>query len=506
MSVANPTASHDIGERDADEVSSALAPPRVEYDLVRAHSLAAVITLIIAAIFGTIVALKFTYPDFLGSYPWASWGRLRYDHTQGILWGWLCNAFLATLYHFVPRLADKPVTSRRIGWILFWTWNIGVVFSGWSLVLAGLDHWLVAAKPLAWTEFPAITNAITEVCLALWAVQFISPLLARRANGGLYVSAWYIIGGGVFSFLSFPIGSLVPELVPGAMGAAFSGLWIHDAVGLLVTPFTLAIAYAVIPATTRQPVYSHFLSMIGFWGLFFMYPLNGTHHYVYSALPMDTQRAAIIASIYLGADVILVVTNLLMSLNNQGMVVLRDIPLRYVWTGIIFYLLVSLQGSFQALMPVQALVHFTDWKIAHSHLAMLGFATFVAAGGVAHAWQRLPSSRYNATAMAWSYWLITIGLMVMFFDLTAAGLVEAHLWESGAPWIDSVRAVSSYWAFRDASAVPILAGFLAFLLGLTTGPKGGVSLEAMSEKSMSENLVRSAPARLVANPVAGELI
>ncbi|WP_279382154.1 hypothetical protein [Pseudomonas sp. 58(2021)] len=34
-----------------------------------------------------------------------------------------------------------------------------------------------------------------------------------------------------------------------------------------------------------------------------------------------------------------------------------------------------------------------------SHLAMLGFATFIAAGGIAHAWQRIPRTRYNAAAM-----------------------------------------------------------------------------------------------------------
>jgi cbb3-type cytochrome oxidase subunit 1 len=134
-------------------------------------------------------------------------------------------------------------------------------------------------------------------------------------------------------------------------------------------------------------------------------------------------------------------------------------------------------------MPVQALVHFTDWKIAHSHLAMLGFATFVAAGGIGHVWQRLPGARYNAVAMTVSYWLMGTGLLVMFFDLTAAGLVEAHLLQSGTPWIDSVRAVSSYWAFRDASAVPILAGFVAFLLGLITGPPVGAPSEVPSEKA-----------------------
>jgi len=199
MSAANPTASNHIGGRDADEVSNALAPPRVEYDLVRAHSLAAVVTLIIAAIFGTIVALKFTYPDFLGSYPWATWGRLRYNHTQGILWGWLCNAFLATLYHFVPRLADRPVTSRRIGWILFWTWNIGVVFSGWSLVLAGLVSGVGAAPyVLAWLLVPAqgesrpiATTAVRPATMAKSLANHTGSLMARTAIRTAYsVKNW----------------------------------------------------------------------------------------------------------------------------------------------------------------------------------------------------------------------------------------------------------------------------------------------------------------------------
>jgi hypothetical protein len=31
---------------------------------------------------------------------------------------------------------------------------------------------------------------------------------------------------------------------------------------------------------------------------------------------------------------------------------MRDIPLLFVWTGVVIYLVVSLQGSLQALMPV----------------------------------------------------------------------------------------------------------------------------------------------------------
>src|SRR5712664_3275343 len=229
-------------------------------------------------------------------------------------------------------------------------------------------------------------------------------------------------------------------LVPGAQGAAFSGLWIHDAVGLYVTPFALAIAYYVIPAVTRRTIFSHFLSMVGFWLLFFVYPLNGTHHYVYSAIPMAAQKGAIVASAYLGMDVILVVTNLLLSLRGSSGTASKDVPLRFVWFGVVSYLVVSLQGSGQAFMPVNRFIHFTDWVIGHSHLAMIGFGSFVALGGIAHLWQRIPGTRYNERMMNWSFWFLAVGLTLMVTDLTIAGLVEAQVWQSSAPWIDSVRA------------------------------------------------------------------
>lgn len=445
--------------------------PRTDYDLIKAHSYAAVITLFLSAIAGLLVALKLTLPDLLGNHAALSWGRLRFDHTQGIFFGWLGNAFFAFCYHMVPRLADRPVYSRKLGWGIFLLWNLGVLLPGWALISLGLDNPWLALQSLEWAEFPMVIDLLAVLGLLLICVQFAGPFVLKRQSGGLYISAWYLVGGAVFSLLAYPVGNFVPAFLPGAQGAAFSGLWIHDAVGLFVTPFVLAIAYYIIPATTQRPIYSHFLSMIGFWFLFFFYPLNGTHHYVYSAVPMDAQKAAIIASVYLGMDVILVVFNLLMSLRGQAATVASDVPLRFVWTGIIFYLLVSLQGAFQALMPVNRLTHFSDWVIAHSHLAMLGFATFIAAGGIAHAWQRIPHARYNAVAMNWAFWLITVGLLLMFLTLTAAGLVQAQLWTSTAPWMDSVRASLAYWWLRDISAVPLLAGFVVFFIGLTTGPR-----------------------------------
>jgi cbb3-type cytochrome oxidase subunit 1 len=438
--------------------------PSVETRLVFAHGLAAIIMLFVSIAFGIFASTELLTPDISGGSALLSWGRLRYDHTQGIMLGWLANAFFAFLYHAVPVLTGRRVTSVRLGEWLFGLWNFAVVLPGWVLVLAGFS------QPLEWAEFPMVIDAFVVLALVIAIVQFLPPFFSRGLED-LYVSSWYVIGGLVFTVLAYPMGNFLPELIPGARGAAFSGLWIHDAVGLFVTPLALAIIYFVIPAATRRPIFSHFLSMLGFWLLFFLYPLNGTHHYIFSVIPMNAQKGAIAASALLGVDVVIVVSNLLLSLRGAGAFP-RDLALRFVSTGTVFYLIVSIQGSVQAQMAVNQRVHFTDWVIGHSHLAMLGFATFAAAGGIIHVWQRIPWARYNSRVLEWAYWLLFAGVIIMVLDLTAAGVVEGRMWRTAAPWIESVRAVQGYWLVRTLSAIPITAGFLALLFGLMTGERG----------------------------------
>ena len=121
-------------------------------------------------------------------------------------------------------------------------------------------------------------------------------------------------------------------------------------------------------------------------------------------------------------------------------------------------------------MPLNRFIHFTDWVIGHSHLAMIGFASFTALGGLLHAWRLTPGCRYNRAAAGWSFWLLSLGLAAMVLDLTAAGLVQGQLWQGDLPWMDSVRASAPFWWVRSVSGVVVLAGFLAVVASMTTGP------------------------------------
>lgn len=467
--------------------SSETSPSTVQTEsgLIRAHGLASLAMLLYVMLLGLVIALKMQIPGLLGSQDWLTWGRLRNAHTQGMFFGWLGNAFLAFCYYAVPRLTERRVTSRGLGWLLFLLWNFALVIPGWVLLHRGISQGLELA------EFPLVMDGVAQVCFLLTGLQFAIPFLRTRL-ADLYVSGWYILGGLVFTFLAYPMGNLIPELEPGARGASYSGLWIHDAVGLYVTPLALAIAYIVIPASTGRPIFSHFLSMVGFWLLFLVYPLNGTHHYVFSSIPMEAQRAAVVASIYLGVDVILVVTNLLLSLRGSTTLVASQPSLRYVWMGIVLYLVVSLQGSLQAIMPVNRFVHFSDWVIGHSHLAMIGFASFLAIGGLLHVWQRTPGVRYNPRAADWSFWLLNIGLALMVVDLTVAGLVQAQVWESEAAWLESVRASKIYWHLRTLSGIVLLLGLFALFASMLTGARR-LPVSSPIETPAPEQLIGDAP-------------
>ena len=116
------------------------AAPTIETRLIHAHGLAAIITLLISVAFGIVASIELIAPDFAGNPAWLSWGRLRYDHTQGILFGWLGNAFFAFLYHSVPLLTGRPVTSPKLGQWMFGLWNFAIVAPGWVLVLAGFSQ------------------------------------------------------------------------------------------------------------------------------------------------------------------------------------------------------------------------------------------------------------------------------------------------------------------------------------------------------------------------------
>ena len=116
------------------------------------------------------------------------------------------------------------------------------------------------------------------------AVNFMAPIV--RTRGPLYVTSWYFMAAFVWTFLTYAMGNFLPQYsLAGTSAGAVGGLFIHDLVGLFVTPLGWGLMYYFVPVMLKKPMWSHGLSLVGFWGLAFFYPLNGIHHFLVHADP-----------------------------------------------------------------------------------------------------------------------------------------------------------------------------------------------------------------------------
>ncbi len=153
------------------------------------------------------------------------------------------------------------------------------------------------------------------------------------------------------------------------------------------------------------------------------------HHLLQAPIPNWLKVISIIGSIALFIPVFTFNTNLFMTMRGHWGQMLENIPLRFVLTGAFFYLAVSFQGSIQSLMSVNRFVHFTQWVVAHAHLALLGAFGFIAAGAMLYMVPQIVRkplwSRNLADAQ---YWLMLLGINGFFWALTAAGLAQASAW------------------------------------------------------------------------------
>ena len=434
--------------------------------LVRRHLGAGVVALLVSMIAGFEYSLQ-----FLGFYPMASSelaspGHFRLIHTNMAAYGWLVNGFTAMLYYVVPRLTGHRVWSDKIGHLIFYVWQV--------ILLASLGGYLFdRAQAIEWGETPTgfrpgtfelnwiPVDLLVVVGAVLVITQFMVPLYKARKQQ-YYVTLWYVTAGLVWLALTYLMGSIVPEWVlPGAAGAAVTGLFIHDLVGLYVTPMGWGLMYFFVPLILRKPIWSHSLSVIGFWALAFFYPLGGVHHFLISPIPDYVEFGAISTTIAIEIVVTTVVVNFFMTLRGKFGALRTNMAIRWFYAGAIMYFITCLQCSFQVTWMFQKVIHFTDWVVGHAHMIMFGTFTFWMFGVIDWLWPRIVKREWHSQSLrSWHFWLSTVGIGIMFFDLTISGLVHGFMQRELADWMDIIRMSVPFWWVRTFAGGMLISGLL----------------------------------------------
>jgi cytochrome c oxidase cbb3-type subunit I len=419
---------------------------------------------------GVIVATKFTYPDFLGTSQYLTFGRLRPIHVNGVIFGVFSTLFIGLCYYIVPRLTGVRMYRERLGHHLVWIWNLSLAAGFVSLAL-GYNQGLEAA------EFPLLIDILLFIGLLLITYQFFMTI-AHRKEQRIYTSLWYLIAAFVWTDLNWILGNfIIPYSIPGINNAALHGLYIHYVVGLWITPAGYVLIYYFLPVTVKNPIYSHKLSMIGFWSLAFFYPFVGIHHYLFSPIADWAETLAIISSMLLIIPVWTVLQNFFGTMIGRWHTFSSDLTAKFLIVGAIMYLLGCFQGSTEALRSINKPTHFTDFVISHSHLTIFGTFVVWTLAGLVYVWPKIHDRPLFSPKMAtWSFWLITCGISAMGLVLTAQGLSQGLTLMQGTEWLDSMVMIKPYWLVRTFTGISMDLGMTLLVVNcmktsLSAGPR-----------------------------------
>ena len=423
------------------------------YTTVKAFFISSMAWFVVGTTLGFLDATHMMAPELISNIPGLVFGRLRPMHTNIVIYGFAGAGLIGCAHYIAPTLMGVPLFSEWLGMTALSIYNAAIV-AGTILLGYGYNQGREYAE---WTW--AVDIGILLALLLVFVNLFMTA--TRRKEKILYVSNWYIFASVIFIFFIYLFGNAVwnPSTgaitgIPDAILAWFYG---HGIVGLFLTPLAIAVSYYAVPIICRSPLYSHTASLIGFWSILVIYTHIGAHHLLQAPVPTWLKVVAITGSIGMFVPVFTVMVNLWLTMRGRLAYLHASIGGRFIMAGLVWYLLVCIQGPLQSLPIVQRVTHFNNWEIAHAHIGVLGFAGFIAIGGIYFILPRITGRPLYGLRLAnVQFWLVLLGITAFFVILTPAGLLQGNAWYNGEFVYRVLPEIHVYMVLRAATGVLIV--------------------------------------------------
>ena len=406
---------------------------RYDNQIVRLFLFATVFWGIVGFLAGLTAALELPFPG-LNFSPATTFGRLRPVHTNAVIFAFVGNGIFFGYYYSIQRLLKARNFSDLLSRIHFWGWQLIIVAAALSL-FAGYT----TSKEYAELEWP-IDIAIAVIWV-VWGWNMIGTILKRREKH-MYVAIWFYISTFVTVAVLHIVNSVeIPvtmfksySVYAGVQDALVQWWYGHNAVAFFLTTPYLGLMYYFVPKAANRPVYSYKLSIIHFWALIFIYIWAGPHHLLYSATPDWAQSLGTVFSLMLIAPSWGGMLNGLLTLRGAWDAVRKDPVLKFFVVAITAYGMATFEGPMLSIKSVNALSHFTDWTIAHVHVAALGWNGFLTFGMIYWLVPRLWKTKLYSIKLAnWHFWLATLAILFYALQMYWSGITQGLMWKQFTP-------------------------------------------------------------------------
>lgn len=439
---------------------------------------------ILCMIFGMLVGIfisvnGFLFPDyFAGEY--IHFGRMRPVHVGTVTLLWLLSVDVGLLYYMTQRLCGVPLWSPLMGRVSCIVWWLSLFIGVLSYPFGTNWGWEYAELPM-WVSWVPVKPMLTFAWL-LVVVNLLMTISIRRYKK-MYVSLWYTMGTLIWTTVTLWVGGFSIYMLPeGISRVNASFFYVHNLVGLIYTPMGLATAYYFLPKLANTPIYSHRLSMIGFWSIAFVYAWIGTHHMIHGPVSQWLQTVSIVFSIWLFIPVWTVVTNIFATIQPQWEKYRQSAAIRFIIMGNLFYLITCVQGPLMALRNINEITSKTDWVIGHSHISLYATFSFFAFGGLYYAIPIIVKKPLWSERLAdWHFTLNIFGTIPFILALWIGGFLQGMMWASWAtgfdyaefhrnlavfPFLQTITETRPWWILRSIGGIIVTFANILFVFNI----------------------------------------
>ena len=255
--------------------------------------------------------------------------------------------------------------------------------------------------------------------------------------------------------------------------------------------------YYYLPKAANRPIYSYKLSIIHFWSLIFLYMWAGPHHLLYQALPNWAQALGVTFSIMLIAPSWGGMINGLLTLRGAWDKVRDSAVLKFFVVAVTAYGMSTFEGPMMSLKGVNQISHFTDWTIAHTHIAGMAWNGGMVFGMLYWLIPRIFRTKLFSDKLANThFWIATLGILMYAIPLYWAAITQwLMLREYNAEgflaypnFLETLSQILPLYTLRIVGGALYLSGFLLMVFNLVKTMRSG-SAEA-NELSEAPVLVK----------------
>jgi cytochrome c oxidase cbb3-type subunit I/II len=477
---------------------------KFNYDnaIVRNFIFATLVWGAVALLVGLVIALQLAFPVLNFGLEFTSFGRVRPVHTNAVIFAFIGNAMFAGVYYSLQRVLKARLFNDMIGKIHFWVWQFIILLAAVTL-LSGIT----TGKEYAELEWPI--DLLIAVAWLSFGANMIGTVIKRREKH-IYAAVWWYLATfigvtilHVVNSIELPVSLLKSyPLYAGAQDAVVQWWYGHNAVAFFLTTPFLGLMYYYLPKASGRPIYSYQLSIIHFWSLIFLYMWAGPHHLLFQALPDWVQALGVTFSVMLIAPSWGGMVNGLLTLRGAWDKVREDPGLKFMVIALTAYGMATFEGPMMSLKSVNAVSHFTDWTIAHTHIGGMGWN-----GGIIFAmfyWlvpKLFKTPLYSKKMANTHFWIATLGILLFAIPLYWAGITQWLMLREYTTdgllaypiFMETTVRILPMYHIRILGGVLYLTGFIIFLINMIRTIKIGqiVANEAAEAPALVNTATRA---------------